>query len=110
MRTVGQILLGVLSIIFVFALVLGLRYANLSIEGFFRPREENVQREVFEQTKSYNEGMEQQLIKYKLEYDRGDDTDKDAVAFAVRHAYADYNIELLDVDLRDFVTRCRERN
>ena len=111
MRNFFRITLTSIGVVFGFSLIifigLALRFGSLHVERWFQPREENVRREVFEETKSYNEGMEQQLVKYRLEYMRGDEVEKAAISSAVRHAYADYNVDRLDPQLRNFVLDCR---
>jgi len=48
---------GILVIVFVAVIVaVGLRYGNLKFEQFFAPKEQSIQREVFENTKSYVHG------------------------------------------------------
>lgn len=55
-------LLGLFALIFVFGLF-GLGYFK-----FFEPKKENIRREIFENTKSYLQGVQQDLGKYYLEY------------------------------------------
>lgn len=107
MKTFGFISAGIFVVVLMVGLGLGIRYMNLKVEGWFAPREQNVKRKVFEETKSYNEGMEQQLVKYKFEYDIGDEETKKAIAGAVRHAYADYDEARLDPQLRSFLQKCK---
>ena len=72
-------------------------------------RRKAVRREVFKQTRSYNEGKEQELIKYRLEYIRAKtDVEKKAIASTIRHAFADYDENLLDSDeLRRFIVEIK---
>lgn len=110
-KTAMSVLGAIVAFVAVVALILGLsfggRYVGQEFDRFFNPREENIRREVFEQTKSYNEAKEQELIKYKFEYETGDDQTKKAIASAVRHAFADYNDEELDPELQNFVRKCK---
>lgn len=108
MRTFGWIVAGLFLLVLLFGLGLGARYVGLQVERWFAPREENVRREVFEETKSYNEGMEQQLVKYRLEYARAtEESERAAIAAAVRHAYGDYDETRLAPELREFVSQCK---
>lgn len=108
MKTFGIVVGGLFGIVLLVALGLGIRYASIHIEGFFQPLEQNIQRQVFEETKSYNEGKEQELVKYRLEYMRSDDeVEKAAIASAVRHAFADYDSSRLEPELEEFLNRCR---
>lgn len=115
MKTFGAIVAGILLLIVVVialgALGLGGRYINMKVEAWFAPREQNIRREVFENTKSYNEGKEQELVKYKFEYDRAKGKDDvgtmKAVESAVRHNFADYEDDRLSPELREFVRHCK---
>jgi len=97
MRKVG-IVAGIIgSLVLVGVLLFGLEWAGIAWYGFFGPKREAVRREVFKETRSYNEAKEQELLKYRLEYLRADsDSDKQAIASTVRLAFADYNETLLD--------------
>jgi len=52
-----------------------------------------VRREVFEQTKSYRQGMVQELSYYYLEYQKAEDNHKRAIASVVQQCYADFDTE-----------------
>lgn len=106
---IGGVTLLIVVVVTLGALGLGGRWSNLKVEAWFAPREQNVRREVFEGTKSYNEGKEQELVKYRLEYMRGDESDKVAIASAVRHAFADYDAALLSPELQEFVYKCKNQ-
>ena len=98
---------AVLGVIGLFVLICGLDYSGLMWESFIGPKRENVRRQIFEQTKSYNQGQQQELSRLYVEYQRAKDpTDKKAIAGLVRHQFADYNTDLLNNDLRAFVSQC----
>ena len=79
----------------------------MHVEAWFQPREQNIQRKVFEQTKSYNESREQQLIKYRYEWMTGDDATKRAIESTVRTMLADYDDSYLEPELKTFLNQCR---
>lgn len=98
--------LGILSLVgltLVIALAFALELGGLQWKSFFGPRYEAVRREVFKQTRSYNEGKEQELLKYRLEYMRAEGSDRDAIASTIRLAFADYDETLLTGELRNFL-------
>lgn len=105
MKVFGWIMVCLLSIVLIGSAMFGLEWANIKWTGFFGPKREAVRREVFKQTRSYNEGKEQQLIKYRLEYLRASDRiEKEALASTIRLAFADYDENLLDSEeLRKFL-------
>lgn len=74
----------------------------------FAPKYEQVRRETFEQTKSYNQGVAQELNKQYTEYQSASDAGKQAIAAVVLHQVADYDVEKLPPHLRQFVNQLRE--
>ena len=91
----------VIGIIFLITLL------NLGYYKFFAPMFENARREVFEKTHSYNQAKLQDLAKYKLEYERADSNDQEALASVIRHRFADYDGKKLPVELNQFLTSIR---
>ena len=65
------IILGVIFMLFLIGASLDL--LGLGWFGFIGPKRAAVEREVFKQTKSYNEAKLQDLVKYRLEYLQEDD-------------------------------------
>lgn len=83
-----------------FALKLG----GLQWKKFFAPKHEAVRREVFKQTRSFNEAKLQELTKYRLEYMRSKDpAEKGAIASTIRLAFADYDTSMLPSELQAFI-------
>lgn len=107
LAVVGGFVLFFALIIGLGAVGLGGRWLSLKIERWFQPREANVQRQVFENTKSFNEGKEQELLKVYKEYLTADEDTKAGLRTYVCQAFADYKIERLDVTLQNFVKECR---
>jgi hypothetical protein len=75
---------------------------------FWAPKYENVRRQVFEQTKSYNQGMIQELQNMQFEYYQADKEHRAALAFIILHRAADYDESRLPSDLRQFIQTLRE--
>jgi hypothetical protein len=77
---------------------------------FFAPKQEAVRRHVFEQTKSYNQGMIQELQNMQMEYIKTDKDGKAAMSSIILHRAADYDENRLPTDLRVFISQLkRER-
>jgi hypothetical protein len=79
---------------------------------YFAPKTEAVRREVFEQTKSYNQGMVQELQNMQFQYVKADESHKAALADIILHRAADFNFDdpRVPSDLRSFIaTLKRER-
>lgn len=105
MKIVAYVALGIVSIVLLLSAAFGLEWAGLKWQGFFGPKWGAVRREVFKQTRSYNEGKEQELIKLRLEYLRAESKEeKKVLASTIRHLFADYDESLLDSgELRAFL-------
>ena len=99
-----QVFGGIVLFLVVFlSAIFGLNYYGLFSYSFFAPRYENVRRKTFENTKSYNQGMQQELQKYYIEYSKSDENGKQAIASVIRHQYADYDMTRLPSHLQSFV-------
>ena len=86
------------------ALVWGFGIFTLEYKRFFAPKKEEIRREVFENTRSFNEAKLQELVKYRLEYMRSDsEQDKAAIAATVRITFAAYDASKLPQELKSFL-------
>lgn len=74
----------------------------------FAPKREQVRREVFEQTKSYNQGMIQELQNMQFEYEQTDKAHRAALRSIILHRAADYDETKLPSDLRTFIAKLKE--
>ena len=74
----------------------------------FAPKYEQVRRETFEQTKSYNQGMIQELQNMQFEYVKADPQHKPALSAIILHRSADFPIESLPFELRNFINDLRQ--
>ena len=74
---------------------------------FFAPRQEAVRRQVFEQTKSYNQGMIQELQNMQFEYVKADPAHQAALRSIILHRAADFDESRLPEDLRAFIKDLR---
>lgn len=94
-------------VILVVTAMFAITFFALGWSRFFKPKFENVRREVFEATRSYNQAKVQELGKYKFEYERAIGKDKNIIASAVRHRFADYDDSKLDYQLKIFLQEIR---
>lgn len=104
MRYLGYYLLGLVAVVF---LGWGLTYNDFAMYRYFAPKQEAVRRQVFEQTKSYNQGMIQELQNMQFQYEQADPKHRAALADLILHRSADYNVDLLPPDLRSFIAELR---
>lgn len=68
----------------------------------------NADREIFKQSAIYNEGMLDDLAKYKFEYDTAkDDVEREAIASLVRNRFANFDKSKIENrDLKLFLEDC----
>jgi hypothetical protein len=92
-----SVIVGVVALIILGVIldVGGIRY-----RGFLSKEKAKVERKVFKETQSFNEGMEQQLLKLLLERAEkkaaGDLEGMVALDFTIQHRYATYNEKNID--------------
>lgn len=107
MKYVLYTLLGIIAFVGVGFLVAG---TDFFLYKTFAPKYEEVRRETFENTKSYNQGMIQELQNMQFEYVKADSLHKKALADIILHRTADYDNSKLPSDLYQFVNQLkRER-
>lgn len=73
---------------------------------FFAPRQVEVQREVFEGSRAFNQGMVQELENMQFEYVKEKDPKaKEALAAIILHRASGYNLNdpIVSADLRSFI-------
>lgn len=100
---------GILTFLFItFGLVWIIQGNEFFMYKFFAPKEEAVRREVFEESKAYNQGMIQELQNMQFQYYNVNDEQKSALASIILHRVADYNENKLPNDLMKFVQTLRE--
>lgn len=69
----------------------------------------SIQREKFKESKSYVEGMINDLSKHKREYEKASDEDKKALRIYIDDKYSNFNEDLIENDvLKKFLEDIRE--
>lgn len=92
------------------ALAAGLELVGVEWTRFIGEKKEDARREVFEETKSYNQGKIQDLAKYYQEYQSAStEEDRAAIKSYIQMQFADFDIENLSTQptLSTFLTTCR---
>lgn len=104
----GWIFSSILIIGLLIGLSWGAEYLGIIKFGFFEPKKENIRREVFENTKSYVQGVAQDLGKYYQEYQEGDLEKQEAIKNVIRMRFAEFDESKLQNDrLRVFLVNMR---
>lgn len=74
---------------------------------FFAPRREAVRRQVFEESKAYNQGMIQELQDMHFQYVQATPDQQLALRSIILHRVVDYPDDRLPPDLRSFIAQLR---
>jgi hypothetical protein len=102
---------GIIILVLVFALGLGwiVQGNDFFMYKVFAPQYENTRRQVFENSKAFNQGMVQELQNMQFEYIRASPEHKAALASVIIHRAADYNLDQPQVpsDLRNFIVQLK---
>ena len=95
------IILGILALIWI------AQGNQFFLYKVFAPAQEAVRRQTFEETKSYNQGMVQELQNMRFEFIKAEPSHKAALASIILHRAADYPDDRLPADLRSFIQGLR---
>ena len=99
-------IVGIVICVLLIPIVIGLY--SLGLFKFFAPMEKNIQREVFENTKSYLHGVQQDLGKYYHEYQTADECGKSIIETTIRMRFVEVDAnKLQSKELRMFLKRVR---
>lgn len=104
LRIIGAILGGLLGIL---ALTWVLQGNHFFMYRVFGIQYENTRREIFEQSRAFNEGMAQELQRMWLDYQHATNPDeKAAIRSLVQHRVAGYDVSRIEnPQLRGFVVQ-----
>ena len=91
MRTFGIAMAYILVILAVMLLGFGLNYTSFAQYKFFAPRMEQVRHDTFAQSQSYTDGMQRDLDKLQMEYERSTPEQQIGLRDVVIHRFAAYN-------------------
>lgn len=85
--------------------VLALDYTGLMWTSFIGTKREDVRREIYENTRSFQDGKHQELNKLYFEHAKADETGKSAVCATVRHSMSGYKGQLT-LEEKRFIKDC----
>lgn len=94
-------------ILMMLVLSFGIEWGSLKWQGYFGPKHEDVKRQIFRSTQSFNRGAETQLADYRLQYIHcKDNIERQAIMSTVRSQFADVNPDKIsNPDIRDFLNQ-----
>jgi hypothetical protein len=107
MKVLGAIFAGILLFVTIIGLTWVVQGNEFFLYQYFAPKQAAVQRQVFENTKSYNQGMIQELQNMAFDYAKAPAEQKPLLAGMILRRSADYDVEKLPVDLRNFISDLR---
>ena len=85
MKVFGIAVAALAGLFLFIAMIFGLTWMGIEWRGFFGPKRAAVERKIFRETRSYDEGMVQQLARYRLQYIRSESAEeKRAIASTIR--------------------------
>ena len=106
--SVGKIIgFAVLLVVVVISLAWLLQGSNFFMYKFFAPKQEAVRRQVFENSRAFNQGMVQELQNMQFDYTKEKDANaRAALASIILHRASGYNLDdlIVPADLRSFIT------
>ncbi|MBX4204562.1 MAG: hypothetical protein KW788_00030 [Candidatus Doudnabacteria bacterium] len=109
---VGKIIgYTVLFLVVVMALGWLIQGNDFFMYKFWAPKQEAVRRQVFEQTRSFNQGMVQELENMEADYMKTKDPEaKAALASIILHRASGYNLDdpIVPADLRSFISKLKQ--
>ena len=110
-KTISGVVVGVGVILAIFAVMWVVQGNNFLTYKVFGVKYENQRREIFEQSKAYNQGMIQELQNMQFQYEQSSPDQKDALAAIILHRVADYpNQERMPNDLQEFIAKLQRGN
>ena len=108
MRALGVFFACLLGICFLFGMTWLIQGNDFFLYQYFAPKQAAVQRQVFEQTKSYNQGMVQELQNMQFQYVKASPESQEALASIILHRAADYPEAEMPTDLRSFIQKLKQ--
>jgi hypothetical protein len=104
MRPLLVILGTVVGVAAVGALGWSVTYHELIFQSFFNPKFEDVRRNTFERSKSFQTGAVQELQNMQFEYIKASPEHKKALADIIRHRATEVPEDAMPQDLQSFIS------
>lgn len=103
--TIGKLIpLGIVMAGMMVVLAFTLEIGGLQWDKFFAPKKANIERQVFEQTKSFTHGKIQDLAKYYEEYNKADVMDREPIRQLIIMNFAEFDAgNISNQKLREFL-------
>lgn len=104
-----NVILGIIGFGMFVVLMFGLEFGSIKLNGVLKVERANVERQVFKSTKSYNEGMANDLANFKFEYEMSrDEVERMAIRRFIIDKYSDFDeSKLQNYNLKQFLIQMR---
>lgn len=105
----GGFIAFIVLCLIVFGLTSGFEFLGIQKDSILNPMREDVRRDVFENTNSYNRGVAVDLARYRFEYQlTKDPVERSALRSAIALKFSDYDAsKLQEPALRNFLVEIR---
>ena len=107
---VSSILIAVMFLVVMMSLGWLTQGNQFFMYKFFTPKQEQMRREVFEQSKAYRQGMVQELQNMQFEYVKAGKDGKEAMRSIILHRAADVPPDAMPVELNAFISGLRSQS
>jgi len=100
---------SLVAIVILIAILFGTTNLSLWWKGHFNPKFKNVERKVFEETKSYVHGAIQDIGNYYGQYQQAEtEEEKASIQSVVKVRFSEFNAEnISSLELRNFLIKAR---
>ena len=105
MNTFKVVLAVILTLAIIIGAMFGFGYLGVGYTKTVGKAQQDARREVFEATRSYNQGKVQELAKCLREYDAAED--KSAIRATIIHRFADYDESNLPAGMASKLSQIR---
>lgn len=99
---------GILVLVALVGFILGATELGFEINAHFWPKYAQLQQTVFENTKTYNDGMVRDLENLKQEYDRASADQRAMLRDTIIHRFSVYKDQRLPDHLHNFYIQLRD--
>lgn len=108
MKVLGAILASILVVVVLIGLSFGAETLSIKWNSHFNPQHENVKREVFEASRSFNAGKQNEIAKYMYTFNSTTNVaNKKAAAQMVRMSVGSMDTTGLPYEMQVFIDTCK---
>ena len=108
LKGIGIFAAAIVVLLVLLGIGTGFEILGIQKDRITEPMRENVKRDVFENTNSYNRGVANDLARYRKQYLMADQEDKEAIASTIALQFGDYDADKLQSnELASFLIQIR---